>query len=320
MKNLMILFLFLSFLVSCSSDHVVDVQSPKMELDKTNAFISKLDSLNSVYSSMGYTLATRGYVSDYAISTAADGVGSFIGKRLFGWAGSAIGAACGNPIVAVGGYIVGRKFGSCAGSAVASIGAAWILDQLKTHAVCNTLFVLNEGYVVPIENPDNLSEGELHNLILEKLLRNFDNYVMIDGNLNDENLMEDAYKFENEISPCEEYDTYKAVYMPKSVEQIKRIVNSSVLLKESTDAFLNDVYNNLIPEIQITKKEFDNANILNEKMLSTYMVLDTTTMKNFYEDINKTIDCSNIDTELKVELKNSNSVLRNSTMLWREVQ
>lgn len=86
------------------------------------------------------------------------------------------------------------------------------------------------------------------------------------------------------------------------------------------NAFLDDVYLNLIPEIQMTKVEFDNANILNKKTLSTYMVLDKKNIVNYSNAIDKAIDNSDFNNELKIELKSSNSVLLNSTLIWREVK
>lgn len=154
------------------------------------------------------------------------------------------------------------------------------------------------------------------------MLKNIDKYVTIDGNLNYERLLEDALAYEKELCPEEEYtDEFKALWLPKTVEQTKRIVNSSsLLINDDSNEFLDDVYNNLIPEIQITKVEFDDANILNKKTLSTYMVLDNNNIINYSKDVDKVIDNSNFNPELKSDLKSSNSILLNSTLIWREVE
>lgn len=265
--------------------------------------------------------ANRGYVSDYLVETAADAVGGYIGSKLFSWVGISIGAACGNPVVAVGGYLVGGKVGKAAGAAAASIGTAWAIDCFSRSSTPHNL-VLNENYVVPINDSNNLSDGELHNLIVARLLKNIDNYVTIDGNLNYERLLEDAFTYEKELCPDEEYtDEFKALWLPKAMEQTERIVKSSSLLIDmDSNEFLDDVYNNLIPEIQITKVEFDNANILISKTLSTYMILDDNNILNYSKDVDKVIDNSNLNPELKSDLKSSNSILLNSTLIWREVQ
>lgn len=220
------------------------------------------------------------------------------------------------------GYVVGRTVGSAAGAAAASIGSAWARDHWFSRSSSQHSLVLNESYVVPINDSNNLTDGELHNLILSKLLKNFDKYVTVDGNLNYDLLVEDAFTYEKELCPEEEYtDEFKALWLPKTVNQTKRIVNSSsLLISNSSDDFLNDVYNNLIPEIQITKVEFDNANILNKKTLSTYMVLDDSNIVNYSKDIDRVIDNSNFKPELKSDLKSSNSILLNSTLIWREVE
>lgn len=321
-NNLFISVVVLLTLISCNKDDVAfDNYAQIPESQNVESFCAKIDSLNNAYSEMLNANATRGYVSDYAITTSADAVGAFVGAKIFSWVGSAIGAACANPALACGGYFIGKKFGDAAGSAVASIGAAWLIDKLGTRSSVNSSLVLNKDYVVPVEDPNNLTDGELHNLILAELLKNIDKYVMPNGSLNYELLLSDAYMYENQFAPFEEYPGYKELWLPKAIEQTRRIVDASVALESNNiSLFLDEVYNGLIPELQITKEEFENANILNEKALSTYTMLDNVTLKEFSKDIDDVIESSNLNDDLKDELKVSNSVMTNSTLIWREVQ
>lgn len=319
MKKLLLLVIFLTVLVSCDNERFVQDDVKKETSNEEIAdFCVKLDSLNSVYSEAN---TTRGLVSDYVVSAVADNVGKFVGGKIFSWAGSAIGAASGNPVVAVGGYLIGRKFGGAACSAVASMGAAWLWSHRKTRATVNSSLVLDKNYVVPIENPDSLSDGELHNLILAEFLKNLDKYIMSDGNLDYALMLEDAYKYENEAAPFKEYATYKSVCEPKALEQIRRVVTSSEFLEESDNKeFLNDVYEKLIPEIKMQRQEFDKANILNEKVISTYIELNDAMAKKYSKEIDKAIDASLSDPNLKYELKSSNNLLLNSTTIWKNVK
>lgn len=50
------------------------------------------------------------------------------------------------------------------------------------------------------------------------------------------------------------------------------------------------------------------------------MVLDDVTLVEFSKEIDDVIESSELDVELKSELKVSNSVLTNSSLIWREVQ
>ena len=181
---------------------------------------------------------------------------------------------------------------------------------------------LNENYVVAINNPDNLSDGELHNIIVAKLLKNINKYVSTDGNLNFKLLLEDAIEYEKELYPEGDYTVeFKNIWLPKAVEQTTRIVNSSALLfNANNDEFLEDVYAHLIPEIKISKVEFDNANILIKKSCSTYMMLDEENIKKYSTDIDNVIDNTTFNQELKSDLKSSNNVLMNSTLIWKEVK
>lgn len=323
MKGFLFLSIFALFmLVSCESS-----QNANENLDaitasqKMTLFSLKLDSLSNAYSRRNTINSTRGVVSDYTLGAAADAVGGYVGSKLFSWVGSAIGAAMGNPVVAVGGYVVGRKFGKAACSTAASLGTAWILSKRKSRTNISSTLMLDDNYVVSIENPNNLSDGELHNLILVKLIRNIEKYEMSDNTLNYELILEDAYNFENEYLPSEENDLYKAISMSKAVEQIKRIVNSSILLEaENEKVFLDDVYNSLIPEVKVSKAEFDNANILSEKLLKTYIILDSNTASELEKEVDYVIDTSNLDVNLKTELKGANSILKNSSTIWKEVK
>lgn len=162
------------------------------------AFTARIDRLNSYYLEMNNTNLTKGYVTDHAICASADAVGAYIGRKIFSWVGTAIGAACGNPVVAYAGYFIGRRVGSAAGSAAASIGAAWVMDRFVTCcAMSNSTLELNENYVISINDPNNLTDGELHNLILVELLKNINKYVLSDGSLNYHLLVDDAYMYEN---------------------------------------------------------------------------------------------------------------------------
>lgn len=319
--TLFLVFTMLS-LVSCSKEQTFDDMIPQAgDNIVMEAFTAKIDSLNNYYLEINNTNQTRGYVSDYTIGAAADAVGAFVGGKIFSWLGMACGVVCSNPVVAYGGYFVGRRVGRAAGSAAASIGAAWVIDKFGTRTTTNSTLVLNENYVVLVNDPNNLTDGELHNLILAELLKNINKYILSDGCLNYDLLLDDAYMFENQFAPIENFTSYKEQWIPLAVEQTKRIVNTSELLKyNSRDEFLNGVYNSLIPELQISKDEFDDANLLNEKVLSTYMVLDDVTLVEFSKEIDDVIESSELDVELKSELKVSNSVLTNSSLIWREVQ
>lgn len=323
LKQLFLFVLLIPLIVSCSNNlDITPCNKAEPEAQEIASFYLKIDSINEKYSTSNGIYVSRGYISNYTVDSAADAVGSFVCSKLFSWAGASVGAVCGNPVVAVGGYLVGRKIGTYAGAAAASIGSAWFRDKWGSRSSSPHNLALNENYVVPINDSNNLSDGELHNLIVSKLLKNIDKYITIDGDLNYDILIEDALQYEKELCPDEEYtDEYKALWLPKAVEQTKRIVNSSsLLINDNSNDFLNDVYNNLIPEIKITKEEFDNANILNEKTLSTYMVLDEGNILDYSNDIDTIIDNSNLNPELKTDLKSSNSILLNSTLIWREVK
>lgn len=127
LKRLLILGVLIPLFVSCSNENlVVTCEEPvTVDLDMISLSI-QIDSINDKYAKLKDACSNRGYVSDYAIQTAADVVGGYVGKKIFSWAGASIGAACGNPAIAACGYLAGRQIGKAACSAVASMGAAWV--------------------------------------------------------------------------------------------------------------------------------------------------------------------------------------------------
>lgn len=326
MKKALLLLIIVVF-VSCNNVQILCEEKDDVTTeDAITALSLKIDSLNAVYSENALSCTSRGFVKNYCLGEVADAVGKYVGGRIFSWAGTAIGAAVGNPVVAAVGYAAGRKYGGLACSAAVSFGAAWVLSKCVTRAGDGVMLCLNDNYVVNIDDPNNLTDGELHNLILAKLLQNIDKYVGLDGSLNYELLLKDAYKFEYEYYSCEEnisneeYALYEEFSLPLAIEQTKKIVGSSNLLEVgNVEPFLNEVYNDLILEIKPSKLEYDNANML-IGVLPTYTILDNNTASNFEKDINNAINSSELDLALKDELQSSNSVIKNSVMIWREVE
>lgn len=310
-------------LVSCNNDLVIDNDKTKIEIQSESSFYQGIDSINEKFSELSSVcLSRRGYLSDYGIQNTADAIGGHLGGKILSWASASIGAASGNPAIAVGGYLVGRKVGKIAGSAAASIGAAWVLDKIfsSTSPATHSL-ILRDGYAVNVEDPNNISDGELHNLIVAKLLKNKDKYITEDGDLDFDILVEDAYEFENEFCPSDEYWEYKSLCLSKTIEQTKRIVNSSMLsINDDNEAFIDDIYENLIPEAKMSNSEYGKVRYLIVKTLPTYMSLEKTDAENYSIDIDNVIENSDFNRDIKNDLKSSNNVLLYSTLIWREVE
>lgn len=322
MKKIFILFVSMFALISCNKEQINSItDAPVKNSQEVIEFCTRIDSLNYYYSSMTLLDTRKGYISSHLRSSCADAVGRYIGGKICGWVGGAIGTVFGNPVAVYAGIVSGKHFGGAAGSAVASIGAEWLMDRFVSRSDLNPSLVLEPNYVATIKDSNNLTDGELHNLILVELLNNINKYVLSDGNLNYDLLLDDALIIENKYAPIEDFELYKEYWKPLAVEQTKRIVNQTpLLISAGNEAFLESVYYSLIPELQITKEEFDNANLLSEKVLSTYILLDDVTLVEFSNDVDTAIETSELDSSLKSDLKVSNSVLTSSVIIWREVQ
>lgn len=110
LKQLFIFALLMPFLVSCSNElDVVSCNETTKEVQEMTSFYLKIDSINEKYFTLNELHTSRGYCSNYAVDTAADAVGGFIGRRLFSWVGASIGAACGNPAIAVGATLLDEQ-------------------------------------------------------------------------------------------------------------------------------------------------------------------------------------------------------------------
>ena len=114
MKGFLYLLVVAFLLVSCRNANedfvnqndatLVSVPPQLTEMDKVNL---KIDSLNHLYSDSLVITRGRG-LGDGILHRVVDGVGAVIGSWVGKTVGSAVGTAMSNPVVAVGGYLVGR--------------------------------------------------------------------------------------------------------------------------------------------------------------------------------------------------------------------
>lgn len=165
--------------------------------------------------------------------------------------------------------------------------------------------------------------GDVHNQIILNLIDNKDKYTNSDGSINYDLLLTDcagiAAKVDHEhfdSTACLEYKDdiikiIKTVY--KSVE------DASVSAASSDTTMFVTTYNNLRKEFNIDKDSYNRDANLFLKLESTYGGLDKENMRKMEIEVDKAIVSSPISDSIKVELLNSNSVISNSTLLWRTV-
>lgn len=340
-------FLFITVLTvilfsSCdTSDNVTKKESQtnlsSVQLSEMKNVCSLIDSLNTVYTMDIVKPQSRGFgrsLFDVCSGNIVDEMGSVVGGFVGKWVGSAIGSATGNPVFTVAGYVGGRYVGRKAGSVAASTAFAMALS--KCHLTVPNPNINKDEYVYynpnafkrltlndidTTKNKANYTDGEIHNIIMVKLVKNYDKYINPDNTLNYNLLISDALKYEQEIVNDPNYDMYYPIVKDKLTEQTKRIINASLNLdlENDYDAYYDRVYNTLIPEIKISREEFNYATSISKNVSNTYFYLNTENTIKLSNEIDNVIDSSKLNDETKLELKNSNSILKSSSMLWKQL-
>ena len=237
-----------------------------------------------------------------------------------------------NPVVAVGGYLVGRRVGGLAGSIVAS----YVYDKVRSgkgdgHFVSVDTTKRGDGRFVRVDTTKNsmtavfrpddltLSDGEIHNIVLLKLMNDSDKYIKEDGTIMYDSLINMAIKYEQSLFGDKDSVWVSEADKKQIAIETQTLVETAAAFDKDYDenTFHNAVYKNLSKNLSITRSEFTNLNSLNMRLPQTYIGLSEKQATSFASDVNKIIDASALNHSTKNTLKSSNSVLLHSDLFWK---
>lgn len=156
-----------------------------------------IDSLNVAYGIEQQEFRSfRKWLRGALTETVADDVGAVVGNWIGKQLGASVGVASANPLLAVGGYIVGGKMGGVVGCAAASY-AAYLITQ-KAESVTYENSASNMSATV---DPNELSYGELHNVLIDKVRVRVNEHLQInpDGSVDVQRIYNDMLRAEKEL-------------------------------------------------------------------------------------------------------------------------
>lgn len=350
MKKLFYPLITILLLASCSAKEDIDVTSSNEGIAEITKVYDQIDSINAVYSThIAYSgLQTRlsrkeiyTWLKSHVRENVADAAGGIVGGWIGRSVGAAVGSATGNPVAAVGGYIGGRYVGRIAGSVAASYAAHRIFsneikqddnfeDKLKNGSLTkedidkliksSTDIEIKD---IKVDPNDSTSIGYIHNQILLRLLENNERYTNPDGSTNIDLVLEDCAQYAEEIDSTQ----YDASTLSGQKEILKQQV--SVLANEANNLKSDDVSTINIYYSHIQKKipgrivgsiqSLDRLSSINTKISPLYNELRQEDLSNYKKDIDNSIENSKLSSDVKSELLISNSIIANSTLLWKTI-
>ena len=321
--------LLLAFFVSCSNDSKELISNDEC-LETTyqenySLLLGEVDKLNDEF---GYC-NTRGVGTDIVKRTA-----DLAGSQLGAWVGSELGAGLGvltaNPVVGVVGYLGGRKVGGVAGFVVASYIAGKLCETIKGSCDLDETGIsfygdMYDGYSTGViytrsdEDPSVYSVGDIHNMILAKLVHNNKAYTDKDGHLQIEEMYDDAVQLEmaildDTLSLNTVYRNYFIAFC-KDVESATRdLYANGICVEEYNARLFQSLMNKGVPAADVQELEE-----LTNKLLAP-TVLDreqTFEYERAFEDIVRT---SSLPDNKKEDFILSGSVAIMSTDFWKSKQ
>ena len=199
----------LLFSVSCTRQvSPIETSSPSTHEEQMNDLLASIDSLNAEF---GFDQSqTKSSLTNFLAISAADKLGGVAGA----WVGKELGAGLGvitaNPVIGVVGYVGGRAVGKWAGAAAASYlarqfcgGCSVPIDSVDPIILQYLGMYDNLCLQCSLGNSEeatvNYSAGEIHNIILAKLMTNGKNYVDGQGRVLVPELYSDALQIETEM-------------------------------------------------------------------------------------------------------------------------
>ncbi len=319
--------LFVSFalcsllLTSCTNDaneNAVDSIVSDVKNSKQSAyedFLYALDSLNSLDEyQKGRTRSLKSYIS----VRVADGIGSAIGNKVGTRVGTALGSMSGNPLIAIIGYLAGRKYGATVVGSIFS-AAVGIFGDVQV-----TPLNPNDGVVIPIDSASicyfdsiglghNMAMGYFHNN--KQLYVNFDRTTDMDQLYDDcvdmlvvEEIIKDSFYNATSIKN-------QAIYL---ADLTARNVRNYLSGRFSYSAFLELEKDMLINDVNMDALEARFYIDLCDDIADATSNLTSDEIKTYGQALKTLIDNSSFDAETKEDVYSIVNILLSSAICWQE--
>ena len=321
-KVLFVSFALCSLLLSsCTSDvneNVVDPITSDVTISKQSAYEEFLYALDSINSLDEYQKGRTRSLETYVAVRIADGIGSAIGNKVGTNVGAALGSMSGNPLIAIIGYLAGRKYGAKIVGSVFS-AAVGIFGDVQV-----TPLNPNDGVVIPIDSAnicyfDSIGLG--HNMAMGYFHNNKQSYVNILGTTDMEQLYDDCV----DMLVVEEIikdSFYNATSIKNQIIYLADLTAKNVRNylsgRFSYSAFLELEKDMLINNVNMDALEAKFYIDLCDDIVDATSDLTSDEIKTYGVSLKSLIDSSNFDTETKENVYSTVNILLSSVICWQE--
>lgn len=326
-KRVLAILMFAScvcFFSSCNKaeDDLVQVETTQVTTPgEYHDFMHSLDSLNALY--LSNASMTRGnslvqYGAGHITEKLADSAGNIVGGQIGKNIGCALGSLFGNPVTAIGGYVVGRYVGRVAGSFLCSYAANVITNAFfRSRAFAGD--TLNDDYYIPENYIDvNDSVGYYHNLAMTELYENRNKYFLSNGDLNYDLIYDDlvvvlrANGFADQgMLDDAELKASVISYTKVNVKYIKEYNSGTLSTDEYHSKLVEDMKQRGLPEESVVAFS-DFA----KEVVETTSLLSNDDKKDYADDVNAMIQKSALDDSLKEEMRATTNMIVNSSICY----
>ncbi len=275
--------------------------------------LHEIDSINVLYDK-----PSRGSFKNGFSVTVADNLGALCGKGIGRWVGGAIGSLAGNPFTTAAGAIIGSKVGPYVVSAVASGIANALTSEVRSEQ--NKSLSVNYSFAFS----DNLNSqmdsiGYYHNLCMVQIQKNHSKYTT-KGVVDTHMIYDDIVAYYKSIG----------IYDPilENIEVKNFIVTELTNMgKSSTQCYLGKISENKLIEIHteylkskvgLTDEEITIHKDFGTKIALQCSRLEVKEIQNYAKDVNKVIETSKLNKELKTELATNAQFIVNSSLCWQQ--
>lgn len=285
-----------------------------------NDLLMSIDSMNLAY---GYKEdELRGFTDflpKFNSKTTADFFGSMVGKHVGGRLGATVGASIGfataNPVFGVAGYLAGRTAGRAAGAVLASAAASYAASLIFGYSGIEEVA---EPSLVTLS--DSTTYGDLHNILIEEIRKNGNNYLSKDGSVDVESIYNDMLDVKNElglpddISQDLEYKEDVIDYINEAVKIRKETLNTN---NSNNDYYLG-VRNYTIKEFAIPNHEIVSSEKIADKLTSASKSFKNNDIKlsEYSRDFIEVVNSSRLSPEDKEAISLSGLISISSNSYW----
>lgn len=262
-------------------------------------------------------------IADAAYSIAKRGADA-IGASVGGWAGKHIGATLGamggNPVTAIGGWVIGRWAGRTVGSALASavIHQRFLEDTVNNH---------DGDPIVPIDSVADrgkqLEIGNVHNILLYKLTANKSRYLGTFNIINYDSLYSCVLEYADELEfelDSAFYSSYAKQEFVNAIQCIENSMSNYVYGNSSIEETSSNIFNTLGTRYNIDESEINGVSGISSLILSECEYLESDEIEEYANSVSSLISNSEIGNEAKEELIGEIEVLKSSNIFWTKIQ